>query len=144
VVSPECDPEGNDGQGSDSLGPCEAADGYFQCGYPRRYATLSRKTFPGWDGGSSALAEGSNASALRKEIDHNRALAPASGGRGLPLLLVALNLGCSLRLESSEEHLPTSIAEVLRLRAMSRPLCDRAARRFAQDDGFVGGEKTIG
>jgi hypothetical protein len=40
-----------------------------------------------------------------------------------------------------EEHLPTSIAGVLRLRAISRPLCDRSARRFAQDDGFVGGEK---
>src|SRR5580692_4309773 len=44
-------------------------------------------------------------------------------------------------LESFEEHLPTSIAGVLRLRAISRPLCDRSARRFAQDDGFVGGEK---
>src|SRR5580704_5191406 len=30
---------------------------------------------------------------------------------------------------------------VLRLRAISRPLCDRSVRRFAQDDGFVGGEK---
>src|ERR1700733_10274013 len=29
----------------------------------------------------------------------------------------------------------------LRLRAISRALCDRSARRFAQDDGFVGGEK---
>jgi hypothetical protein len=55
-------------------------------------------------------------------------------------------LACSLWLESSEEHLPTSIAGVpsagsgqaLRLRAISRPLCDRPARRFAQDDGFVG------
>jgi hypothetical protein len=46
-----------------------------------------------------------------------------------------------LWLESSEEHLPTSIAGVLRLRAISRPLCNRSARRFAQDDGFVGGEK---
>src|SRR3984957_19167753 len=59
------------------------------------------------------------------------------------------DLACSLWLESSEEHLPTSIAGVpsagsgqaLRLRAISRPLCDRSARRFAQDDGFVGGEK---
>ncbi len=51
------------------------------------------------------------------------------------------DLACSLWLESWEEHLPTSIAGVLRLRAISRPLCDRAARRFAQDDGFVGGEK---
>jgi hypothetical protein len=30
--------------------------------------------------------------------------------------------------------------QALRLRAISRPLCDRSARRFAQDDGFVGGE----
>jgi hypothetical protein len=30
--------------------------------------------------------------------------------------------------------------QALRLRAMSRPLCDRSARRFAQDDGLVGGE----
>ncbi len=51
------------------------------------------------------------------------------------------DLACSLWLESSEEHLPTSIAGVLRLRAISRPLCDRSAWRFAQDDGFVGGEK---
>ena len=51
------------------------------------------------------------------------------------------DLACSLWLESSEEHLPTSIAGVLRLRAISRPLCDRSARRFAQDDGFVVGEK---
>ena len=50
------------------------------------------------------------------------------------------NLACLLWLESFEEHLPTSIAGVLRLRAISRPLCDRSARRFAQDDGFVGGE----
>jgi hypothetical protein len=49
------------------------------------------------------------------------------------------DLACSLWLESWEEHLPTSIAGVLRLRAISRPLCDRSARRFAQDDGFVGG-----
>src|SRR5580704_4287916 len=51
------------------------------------------------------------------------------------------DLACSLWLESSEEDLPTSIAGVLRLRAISRPLCDRSAWRFAQDDGFVGGEK---
>src|ERR1700720_2138058 len=51
------------------------------------------------------------------------------------------NLACSLWLESSEGHLPTNIAGVLRLRAISRPLCDRSARRFAQDDGFVEGEK---
>src|SRR5579863_5817099 len=28
--------------------------------------------------------------------------------------------------------------QALQLRAISRPLCDRSARRFAQDDGFVG------
>jgi hypothetical protein len=48
------------------------------------------------------------------------------------------DFACSLWLESSEGHLPTSIAGVLRLRAISRPLCDSSARRFAQDDGFVG------
>src|SRR5580704_5112335 len=52
------------------------------------------------------------------------------------------DLACSLWLESSEEYLPTSIAGVLRLRAISRPLCDRSARRFAQDDGFVGVKST--
>jgi hypothetical protein len=41
--------------------------------------------------------------------------------------------------ESSEEHPPTSIAGVLRLRAISSPSCDRSARRFAQDDGFEEG-----
>jgi hypothetical protein len=49
------------------------------------------------------------------------------------------NLDWSLWLESFEEHLPTIIAGVLRLGAIRRPLCDRSARRFAQDDGFVGG-----
>jgi hypothetical protein len=49
-----------------------------------------------------------------------------------------LILACSSWLESSEEHVLTSIAGVLRLRAISRSLCDRSARRFAQDDGFVG------
>jgi hypothetical protein len=56
---------------------------------------------------------------------------------------------CSLRLESSQEHLPTSIAGVprprsgqaLRLRAIKPTVCDRSAKRFAQDDGFVGGLK---
>ena len=45
---------------------------------------------------------------------------------------------------SSEEHLPTSITEVLRLRAIRPSVCDRSATRFAptarrgrQDDGFV-------
>jgi hypothetical protein len=46
---------------------------------------------------------------------------------------------CSLRPESSQEHLPTSIAGVLRLRAIKPSVCDRSAKRFAQDDGFVGG-----
>jgi hypothetical protein len=46
---------------------------------------------------------------------------------------------CSLRVESSQEHLPTSIAGVLRLRAIKPSVCDRSAKRFAQDDGFVEG-----
>jgi hypothetical protein len=46
-----------------------------------------------------------------------------------------------LRPESSQEHLPTSIAGVLRLRAIRPSVCDRSAKRFAQDDGFVGGLK---
>src|SRR6266700_3000693 len=45
----------------------------------------------------------------------------------------------SLRPESSQEHLPTSIAGVLRLRAIKPSVCERSARRFAQDDDFVGG-----
>jgi hypothetical protein len=53
------------------------------------------------------------------------------------------NFPCSLWLESCEEHLPTSIAGVLRLRAIDPPLCDRSARRFAQDDGFVEGLKNM-
>jgi hypothetical protein len=32
-----------------------------------------------------------------------------------------------------------STAEVLRLRAIKLSVCDRSAKRFAQDDGFVGG-----
>jgi hypothetical protein len=43
---------------------------------------------------------------------------------------------CSLSSESSELHLPTNIVEVLRLRAINSPLCDRSAGRFAQDDAF--------
>src|ERR1700679_3417185 len=31
----------------------------------------------------------------------------------------------------------------LRLRALRRSLCDRSARRFAQDDGFVRGSRNI-
>jgi hypothetical protein len=46
---------------------------------------------------------------------------------------------CSLRVESSQEHLPTSIAGVLRLRDIKHSVCDRSAKRFAQDDGFVKG-----
>jgi hypothetical protein len=37
--------------------------------------------------------------------------------------------------------LPISIAGVLRLRAIKPIVCDRSAKRFAQDDGFVGGLK---
>ena len=48
-------------------------------------------------------------------------------------------LPCSLRPESSQEHLPTSIAGVLRLRAIKPSVCDRSAKRFAQDDDFVWG-----
>jgi hypothetical protein len=44
-----------------------------------------------------------------------------------------------LLLESSQEHLPASIAEVLRLRATKPSVCDSSAKRFAQDDGSVGG-----
>jgi hypothetical protein len=54
------------------------------------------------------------------------------------------DFGCGLWLESSKEHLPMIVAEVLRLRATSRRLCDRSARRFAQDDGFVEVEKSFG
>jgi hypothetical protein len=46
------------------------------------------------------------------------------------------DIPCSSSLESSELHLPTSIVEVLRLRAINPPLSDRSAGRFAQDDGF--------
>src|SRR5580693_9136033 len=87
-----------------------------------------------------------------KRKAHTR-LCPALSGRKSGYASVGacdfFDLACSLWLESWEEHLPTSIAGVpsagsghaLRLRAISRPLCDRSARRFAQDDGFVGGEK---
>jgi hypothetical protein len=44
-----------------------------------------------------------------------------------------------LRPESSQEHLSTSIAGVLRLRAIKLCVYDRSAKGFAQDDGFVGG-----
>jgi hypothetical protein len=46
--------------------------------------------------------------------------------------------------ESCEEHLPISIAGVLRLRAVSPVLSDRSARRFAQDDDSVVGIKNVG
>jgi hypothetical protein len=46
--------------------------------------------------------------------------------------------------ESCEEHLPVSIAGVLRLRAVSPVLSDRSSRRFAQDDDSVVGIKNIG
>ena len=38
--------------------------------------------------------------------------------------------------------MPTSIAGVLRLRAINPLLCDRSSRRFAQDDDFVGALKV--
>src|SRR3984885_15361656 len=43
--------------------------------------------------------------------------------------------------ESCEEHLPVSIAGVLRLRAVSPVLSDRSSWRFAQDDDSVVGQK---
>jgi hypothetical protein len=46
--------------------------------------------------------------------------------------------------ESCEEHVPISIAGVLRLRAVSPVLSDPSARRFAQDDDSVVGIKNIG
>ena len=49
------------------------------------------------------------------------------------------DLACSLWLESWEEHLLTSIAGVLRLRAINLSLFGRSARRFAQDDAFLEG-----
>jgi hypothetical protein len=55
-----------------------------------------------------------------------------------PVRAVQQDIGAILRPESSEEHLPTSIAEVLRLRALKPSVCDRSVKRFAQDDGFVG------
>jgi hypothetical protein len=48
----------------------------------------------------------------------------------------------SLWSESLEEHLPTSMAGVLRLRAVNPSLCDGSTRRFAQDDDFVEWPKT--
>ena len=87
------------------------------------FATPYRKTFPG---------------KVRGTADPSTARRDRSASLGA---CDFFDLACSLWLESSEEHLPTSIAGVLRLRAISRPLCDRSARRFAQDDGFVGGEK---
>src|SRR5882757_4187094 len=54
------------------------------------------------------------------------------------------NFRCRLRPESSQEYLPTSIAGVLRLRAIKPPVCDRSAKRFAQDDDFVGGCNIAG
>src|ERR1700685_3246784 len=44
---------------------------------------------------------------------------------------------CNLQPESSQEHLPTSIARVLRLRAIKPSVCEKSAKRFAQDDGFM-------
>jgi hypothetical protein len=49
-----------------------------------------------------------------------------------------------LRPESSQEHPPASIAGVLRLRAIKASVCDRSAKRFAQDDGFVANLEIAG
>jgi hypothetical protein len=46
---------------------------------------------------------------------------------------------CNSRPESSRDHLPTTIAGVLRLRAIEPSACDGSAKRFAQDDGMVWG-----
>jgi hypothetical protein len=62
---------------------------------------------------------------------------PCGTGFGLGTFIFS----CSSRPESCQEHLLTSIAEVLRLRALKLSVCDRSAQRFAQDDGFVGGLK---
>jgi hypothetical protein len=132
-------------QGTASAGPSEANEdlGFRGCvrtgkGNRRslRYAT------PDFLWKLVALADLMRLSLKRKA--HTR-LCPVQRGRKSGYAPVGacdfFNLACSLWLESWEEHLPTSIAGVLRLRAISRPLCDRSARRFAQDDGFVGGEK---
>jgi hypothetical protein len=42
---------------------------------------------------------------------------------------------------SSQEHLPTSIAGVLRLRAIKTSACDKSAKRFAQMTALLGGLK---
>jgi hypothetical protein len=61
-----------------------------------------------------------------------------------PLRFSATVTFCSLRPESSQEHLPASIAGVLRLRAIKLSVYERSAKRFPptarrgrQDDGFV-------
>jgi hypothetical protein len=46
--------------------------------------------------------------------------------------------------ESSQEHLPTSIAGLLRLSARKPVFAIDPLKRFAQDDGFVGGLKAAG
>jgi hypothetical protein len=67
----------------------------------------------------------------RGGLRFGKILWPGRGALQIPPLRFAsvgacdfFDLACSLWLESSEEHLPTSIAGVLRLRAISRPLCD--------------------
>ncbi len=82
-------------------------------------------------------------------------LGPATTLHGTIALSFVIPGGCdffnfpdSLWPESSEEHLPASIAGVLRLRAINPLLCDRSAGRFAptarrgrQDDAFPEGTK---
>ncbi len=97
---------------------------------PSAAFTLCRKTFPG---------------RVRGTAD------PSTAGRDRSASLGScdfFNFPCSLWPESSEEHLPTSIAGVLRLRAVNPLLWDRSARRFAptarrgrQDDTFLEGIK---
>jgi hypothetical protein len=52
--------------------------------------------------------------------------------------IVSETAGQGLWLESSEEHLPASIAGVLRLRAMSRPLCVNLRGASLRMTGLLG------
>jgi hypothetical protein len=70
-----------------------------------------------------------------------RALAPEV--RFSDRLSIELVRGCKAGVvcgrKAPKSILPTSIAGVLRLRALKPSVRDRSAKRFAQDDGFVGG-----
>jgi hypothetical protein len=60
---------------------------------------------------------------------------------GFATFYLALQFAAGKLLRAS---LPRSIAGVLRLRAIKLSVCDRFAKRFAQDDGFVWGLKAAG